>query len=178
MLTLRGPYCVVTDPSVTTRHDMTARHRHNGGIDNPGLARVVQRQCREVLLRSLHKLGWHSLIKRFKLRGWWCRSNNSKWWWKHNQMKLWFEGRWVLLRWFLLTCPLRCANERYILWSIQRFLYLHCQLRSANGLPNRLPFILFFRGRKIKRLTNKPWTTLQMPKMPIILLNIVDDANC
>ena len=35
MLTLRGPYCVVTEGSVTTRHVMTARHRHNGGIDNP-----------------------------------------------------------------------------------------------------------------------------------------------
>jgi hypothetical protein len=35
MLTLRGPYCVVTEGSVTTRHDMTARHRHNVTIDNP-----------------------------------------------------------------------------------------------------------------------------------------------
>jgi hypothetical protein len=35
MLTLRGPYCVVTEGSVTTRHDMTARHRHNVAIDNP-----------------------------------------------------------------------------------------------------------------------------------------------
>ena len=35
MLTLRGPYCVVTEGSVTTRHVMTARPRHNGGIDNP-----------------------------------------------------------------------------------------------------------------------------------------------
>ena len=35
MLTLRGPYCVVTEGSVTTWHDMTARHRHNGEIDNP-----------------------------------------------------------------------------------------------------------------------------------------------
>jgi hypothetical protein len=35
MLTLRGPYCVVTEGSVTTRHDMTARHRHDVAIDNP-----------------------------------------------------------------------------------------------------------------------------------------------
>jgi hypothetical protein len=36
MLTLRGPYCVLTEGSVTTRHDMTARHRHDVAIDNPG----------------------------------------------------------------------------------------------------------------------------------------------
>ena len=26
----------MTEGSVTTRHDMTAQHRHNGGINNPG----------------------------------------------------------------------------------------------------------------------------------------------
>ena len=34
-LTLRGPYYVVTEGSVTTQHVMTARHRHDVGIDNP-----------------------------------------------------------------------------------------------------------------------------------------------
>ena len=33
-LTLRGPYCVMTEGSVTTRHVMTARHRHDVAIDN------------------------------------------------------------------------------------------------------------------------------------------------
>jgi len=44
MLTLRGPYCVVTEGSVTTRHVVTARHRHNGGIDNPAPLDVPEAQ--------------------------------------------------------------------------------------------------------------------------------------
>jgi hypothetical protein len=34
--TLRGPYCVMTEGSVTTLHDMTARHYHDVAINNPG----------------------------------------------------------------------------------------------------------------------------------------------
>lgn len=129
-------------------------------------AMVLQGSCRANVegLCSLHKLGWHNLIKRFRLRGWWCGNNNSRGWWSHNHMRLWFEDRWVLLRWFLLACPLRCANKHCILWSMQRLLHLHYQLRSANGLPNGLP--LSFSSSPGIKSKDQPINHRQLSKCP------------
>ena len=53
MLTLRGPYCVVMEGSVTTRH------RHNVAIDNPdrGHPKAKKNHLRQMIQKESPKAG-------------------------------------------------------------------------------------------------------------------------